>query len=215
MNLVTILFTAISGLIQSSRGRCLVMLALALSAMSLQVKGDDALDIKKLVEETDDYEKEQRAALKLGINEERESTILKLRRMEESHRDEGERITAKRIRKAIKKLEEKVNIGKDIVKTTLESSIFEYDKEYLFKSDSIDGRITFLADGKVNAIYKNGESPSNVTWVFEEKSDHILINDAGELGIIYISEIPYTEKRSIMIRLGGKLRHHVVTGTHQ
>ena len=171
-------------------------------------------DAKKLVDETNAYEAAQRAELQKKIAEQQRKTIANLRRLAQKYKDAGDRGEAREIRKAIEELEEKVGGRETTIKEAEpESDIFVYGKVYLFKSGKINGRITFMANGKANAIFKLQDDAKNVIWEFAEKGDHVYIKDAGVLGKVYISEVPKSEKRSIMIRLGGKLRHEVITAS--
>jgi len=222
MNLVHTFFSKPSGVLCCFGLRFFSLsalsLSLALTSLNAQAQGKDmgdALEAKRLVDETDAYEKSKREELAKKISDERAKTIESLRRLAKKYRDKGERSEARDIRSLIEKLIAKQGGREEIAKEEPEpeSDILEYGKEYSFKSNEIEGRITFMANGNVNVIYKHGGSPQNVVWKFEEKADHILISKGGDLGRIYVSEVPKSEKRSIMIRLGGKLRHHVMTAT--
>ena len=180
-----------------------------------QNKGlEDAKEAKNLVDETNKYEEQQRAELQKQIKERQKKTIESLKKLAEKYRDKGERRKAREILKAIRKLEDKLDGLEFETEPVPESEVFEYGQIYLFKSGKIQGRITFMANGKANAIFKLGDDSQNVIWDFEEKDDHVYIKDAGDLGKIYVSEIPKSDKRSIMIRWGGKLRHEVLTASY-
>jgi len=178
----------------------------------------EVMEAKKLVDATATFEQTMRAAVQKQIAEERAKAVEKLKQMEERYKDKGERGGAREIGKEIDKLEEWLEQNGHVApekKTEPKSDIFIYGKEYLFSSDQIKGRLIFFKEGKVNVIFKRDAAPQNVMWQFEERRDHIVISDEGELGKVYISEVPQSEKNSIMIRLGGELRHHVVTASGQ
>lgn len=188
-----------------------------LGAPNLSAQGGDLGDARRakaLVEDTDAYERQQRAQLEKEIAKKKSETIEKLKRLSRKYKDLGERREAREIRRLLSKLESKIKDTQkdpDDEPEQLTSRVFQYGQDYFFKSNKISGKITFMENGKVNMIFTAANTTKNEDFNFEEKEDHILIKNGGILGKIYVSEIPKSSKESIMIRLGGKLLHEVVT----
>jgi len=196
-----------------------VILCLSTDSTMGQIKDyENKREVEELVDKTNEYENEERKKLEKRIVEIRKNTLDKLERLVTKYTSSGDSRSAAEASKAIGKLEKeiKANMGgsSDVTQDSnqlIESDIIEFGVEYVYKSDQIEGVMSFGQNKKANAIFRLNDEAKNLIWDFVVKEDHLLIQDASILGKVYISEVPKSGKKEIMIRWGGDLRGEVMT----
>lgn len=201
--------------------------ALAFFSVSVPASAQNVDQVRKQIEQLDAEEAKERKKLQAQLNKKRLKAIAQLDKLiglYERRRDETSvdalrkqrELIVKRMGEAGKDLDKALaeNGGDDSDTSTKDNTkpkeIVKWDQPYRFSDDSkeLEGEFKFKADNQVEFNYFKSGKKVTEKWTWDDKGDHLYVKGDAEFGPIYISVVPDTEQKSIIVRWGGKLLKH-------